>query len=123
MKSRLPYIIVSIISLIVGFAIFYSKIPFVRYSLGDYVVVIFLYNLIKAVQPKVSSLKLVTGILIYSIAIEVLQLFDFPDLFGTEKVWVQVILGSEFSISDILAYFLGVVTAYWLDIDFLQSFT
>ncbi|MEZ5007195.1 MAG: DUF2809 domain-containing protein [Chitinophagales bacterium] len=101
--------------------IFKSGIPFIRNSVGDFVVVIFLYGLIKSIFPKASPVLLVTGILVYAIAIEVLQLLKFPQLFGTDKTWVKILLGSNFSWGDILAYFLGVITAYWLDRDLLQK--
>lgn len=121
MKQRLPYIITTLVCFLIGIVIFKSGIPFIRNSAGDFVVVIFLYGLVKSFFPKASPVLLVTGILVYAIAIEVLQLFRFPHLFGTDKTWVKILLGSNFSWGDILAYFLGVITAYWLDRDLLQK--
>ena len=123
MKSRWPYIIVTIISLIIGIIIFKTSIPFVRNSLGDFLVVMFMYSTVKVFNPKFSPLILVTAILIFSIGIEVLQFFRFPQLFGTDKLWVKLILGSRFEWTDILAYFLGVLAIYWLDNKYLHEVT
>ncbi len=117
MKRRLPYIVISLITFIIGISIFKfaTPIPFLRHSLGDFIVVMFMYAVVKSFIPDVSSLKLVLSILIFSIGIEVLQFFHFPQLFGTDKDWVKLILGSNFQWTDILAYFFGIISIYWLD--------
>ncbi|MEZ5001403.1 MAG: DUF2809 domain-containing protein [Chitinophagales bacterium] len=121
MKQRLPYITATVISFIVCVIIFNVRVHFIRYVVGDFFVVIFMYTLIKSVFPKLSPILLTTAILVYSIAIEVLQFFHLPQYFGTEKLWVKVLLGSSFSFGDILAYFLGIVSVYWLDRELLQK--
>ena len=121
MKQRLPYITATVISFIVCVIIFNVRVHFIRYVVGDFFVVIFMYTLIKCVFPKLSPILLTTAILVYSIAIEVLQFFHLPQYFGTEKLWVKVLLGSSFSFGDILAYFLGIVSVYWLDRELLQK--
>lgn len=121
MKQRLPYITATVIVFIVCVIIFNVRIHFIRYVVGDFFVVIFMYTLIKSLFPKISPILLTTAILVYSIAIEVLQFFHLPQYFGTEKLWVKILLGSSFSFGDILAYFLGIVSAYWLDRELLQK--
>ena len=117
MKRRIPYIVTALITFVIGILIFKyaTPIPFLRHSLGDFIVVIFLYAAVKSLFPKTSRIILVLGVLIFSVSIEVLQFFQFPQLFGTDKAWVKLLLGSNFQWSDILAYFLGIMSIYWLD--------
>ena len=87
-----------------------SVIPFVRFSLGDFFVVMFIYSLIKAIRPDSSSFRLGWQVFLFALSIELLQLFGFPQLFDTSKAWVQIVLGSNFEWLDIVMYALGLIT-------------
>lgn len=83
---------------------------FIRHTVGDYLCVILIYALIKSVF-KISNIK--TGIIVLVIAysVEFLQLTNlqnfYPDRYAET---LKLILGTSFSIGDIVAYTLGIVT-------------
>lgn len=116
MQQRLVYIIIALLIFALEIGIFFSGIPFIRNSLGDFFVVILMFVLVKSVFPKINGFYLAIGIFLYSVLIEVLQLFHFPELFGTEKTWVKIILGSQFTFHDILMYLLGTIAVYYFDV-------
>lgn len=117
MRLRLIYFAITFVLLIAGLYIFNhtNHIPFIRNSVGDFLVVIFMYTFAKMIQPRLNSWKLVLGILIFSVSIEFLQLLKVPHYFGTDKKWVKLFLGSNFEWLDILAYILGLLFVYYLD--------
>lgn len=117
MRLRITYLVLSIVLLFVGLFIFYNanQFPFIRNSVGDFLVVMLMYVGIKFLFPTIDSLKLVIGILIFSIGIEVLQLIGVPHYFGTDKTWVKMTLGSHFEWMDMVAYLLGIFSIYWID--------
>ncbi len=105
------YLFTSIILFITEVLItsFYTT-GFIRHTFGDYLVVIFLYCLIKSfVNTK--SIYVAIGILAFSFIIEILQHFNLLKLLNLEEnTLAKLILGSTFHISDLVAYTLGIAT-------------
>lgn len=120
MRISFFHLILAVLAFVCGLAIFFygSVIPFIRYSMGDFVVVIFIYCSIKALIPWLTSHWLALGVFGFSLTIEVLQYFDVPRYFGTDKVWVQIILGSTFEWFDIAMYAVGLLAVLWLEKNF-----
>ncbi len=81
---------------------------FIRHTVGDFLVVITLYCLLMSFI-KIDFLKAAITILIFSFAIEFIQLTNFLHYFDLEKSAIaKIIFGNTFSLQDILAYTLGI---------------
>ena len=88
---------------------------FIRHTFGDYLCVILLYAFIKSFT-KSSNLK--TAIIVLSIAylIEFLQLTNLQYLYPDKYIkTLQLILGTSFSIGDLIAYTLGIITTLLIE--------
>lgn len=105
------YFISFMLLIIVEFLIAtYLKNGFIRHTFGDFLVVILLYCLIKSF---INIKPLTTGIVVLIIAysIEFLQLFQFLKFLNLQDNYTaQLILGSTFQISDLVAYTLGIIS-------------
>jgi hypothetical protein len=88
---------------------------FVRPFIGDVLVVILIYCLVKTfwkVRVRVAALS----VLAFACAIEVLQYFKLVNLLGWQQhKLLVIILGATFDWHDILAYAIGAAAILWLD--------
>jgi hypothetical protein len=105
------------ISLLAGVLIFRfgDAVPFIRYSLGDFVIVIFIYSTVRALFPDTRPLATAAIVFLFSLTIEVLQYAGIPSYFDTRKAWVQIIIGSRFEWLDIVMYAAGLLFILWLE--------
>jgi len=89
---------------------FIIKTGFIRYTFGDYLVVILLYAIIRGctnLKVRVSALV----VLIIAFGIELLQLTPFLTYFNLQDSFTaKLIFGSTFQFGDIAAYTLGIIT-------------
>tara|TARA_R100000935_G_scaffold26835_2_gene46966 strand:- start:1347 stop:1697 length:351 start_codon:yes stop_codon:yes gene_type:complete len=85
------------------------KDDFIRPYVGDFLVVILLYCFLMAVTS-ISVIKGLIIVLIFSWAVEFFQLINIVQVlhFKPSKL-VMIVLGSSFSVYDLLAYFLGIL--------------
>lgn len=86
---------------------------FIRAYFGDFLVVILLYCLLKAVydfDPK----RLAIGIFAFSVVEEVAQYFGIADVLQLTG-WARVVVGTSFSFHDVLMYAAGCIAAWWVD--------
>lgn len=84
---------------------------FVRNTVGDVVVVIFLYALLRAVAP-CSPPPAAAAVLALAFAIEAIQALDLIDRLGIQRSrLIDVVLGSTFTWGDLVAYTIGVAVA------------
>jgi len=114
-KFNLKYFIAFLFLLIIEIVIERFATGFIRHTLGDYLVVILIYCLIKGFF-KISNTKAAIITLIFSFVIEFLQLSNLQNIFPEDySKAVQIILGTSFSVLDLVAYSLGVLTAYVID--------
>lgn len=83
---------------------------FIRYTFGDFLVVMLLYCFFKSfVNTK--PIYVAIGVLIISYIIEFLQYFRLLDLLNLQNnTLAKLILGSTFQVSDLVAYTLGIIT-------------
>ncbi|MFC3559893.1 ribosomal maturation YjgA family protein [Pedobacter jamesrossensis] len=74
---------------------------------GDILVVVLMYAFFR-VFLKTNNRKLALGVLIFSIIIEFLQALHYVNWFGLQdnKFW-STVLGTYFTVYDLLAYFVG----------------
>ena len=99
----------------------FLKDGFIRYTVGDFLASILVYCAIrsccstKAVQVAITAL-------IISFIIEFAQLFNLLDLLNLRANKIaSIILGSHFSIEDLIAYTLGIITIYFIDITYISN--
>lgn len=83
---------------------------FIRHTVGDYLVVILLYFLVKSFFD-IPTKKLAFGIFLFSFSVEILQYFSIVKHLGLQhNKLANIIIGNTFSFTDLLAYLLGVLT-------------
>lgn len=85
---------------------------FIRAYLGDVIVVMLLYTLVKSFLV-VDSTKLILGIFIFSCLIEFAQFFKLADELGfSEGSLMYIVVGNSFSWIDIVCYGAGCLILY-----------
>ena len=99
----------------------WRHLPFVRGELGDYLVVILLFAMVRAVWS-VSSRPLAVGIFVFACLVEFAQGLALADRLGFARgSWPSIIIGTTFQWSDIAMYAAGCVTV-WLLSELLEAF-
>ena len=114
MKFNLYYFIATIILFIteVLIATVFKDLFFVRAYLGDVLVTILLYTFVK-IFFNISPGKLLIGVFIFSVFIEVLQYFYIADLLGLKRGSIAyIVVGNSFSWIDIICYGAGCLIAF-----------
>jgi len=110
------YIVLAYTLFLIELAIaFIIKTGFIRHTLGDYLVVILLYAIIRGcTNIKVCISALVVLLIAYSI--ELLQLTPILTYFNLQDSFTaKLIFGSTFHFSDLLAYTLGIITVLLIE--------
>ncbi|WP_299890707.1 DUF2809 domain-containing protein [uncultured Lacinutrix sp.] len=97
------------------------KSGFIRHTFGDFLVVILLYCLIKSFV-NIKSFYASIIVLIIAYTIEFLQLFNILDYLNlrNHKI-ISIILGTSFSIQDLIAYTLGIVFILFIDLIIIKK--
>ena len=114
-KFNRIYFTLSLIIFLVEILIATYATGFLRHTIGDYLAVMFLYTLIKSLF-KVSIEKAILITFTISFMIEFLQLTDLQKMYPSEYTTTfKMILGTSFSIGDLVAYTLGVITIYLIE--------
>lgn len=116
-----PYIALAHTLFLIELAIaFIIKTGFIRYTFGDYLVVILLYAIIRGcTNLKVWVSALVVLLIAYGI--ELLQLTPFLTYFNLQDSFTaKLIFGSTFQVTDLLAYTLGIITILLVEISILK---
>lgn len=111
---RWAALLLFLVEVFIAIAVPGSEYPFIRYSLGDFLVVILLYCLIKGFWT-VDAARLAVGVFAFAVAVEVAQYFHLVDVLGIENQVIRIIIGTSFSVEDLFMYAAGCVTAYALD--------
>lgn len=89
----------------------YVRDAFVRPYVGDFLVVILIYALIRAFF-KFSMWSTAIGTLIFSFVVEILQYFKIVEILGlAHSSFARIIIGTTFVWEDLIAYSLGIATA------------
>lgn len=87
---------------------------FIRAYLGDVIVVMLLYTLVRSFFV-VDGTKLILGIFIFSCLIEFAQFFKLADKLGfPEGSLMYIVVGNSFSWIDILCYGVGCLILYFI---------
>ncbi|SDX09354.1 Protein of unknown function [Lutibacter oricola] len=102
----LTFIIVLITEILIAS---YCTQPFIRNIFGDFLATILLYCFFKSFL-KVNPLSIGIAVLTISFFVEFLQLINIIKILNIENRIIKIIIGTTFSISDLIAYTFGVVT-------------
>ncbi len=117
MKKRIPYILISLFSLLCGIAVatVLRGYPFIRGFGGDILIVIFIYGSIKVLAPELKPVLLAPGVLAFAFFVEFLQYLGVPRYFDTRSLVIILTLGSTFDPADLAAYGIGALIICLLD--------
>lgn len=92
------------------------KEGFIRHTVGDFLVVILMYCFFKSFL-KTNLLLVAIATLVIAYTIEFLQLTDFLQYLGLKQnKWANLILGNTFSVQDLVAYTLGIIVVFFVNI-------
>lgn len=114
-QFSLKYLLISVFIFLIEVLIAteLKDIFFVRAYLGDVIVVMLLYTLIKSFF-RVNNEKLILGILIFSCLVELAQYFNIAEKLGfREGSLMYIVIGNSFSWIDILCYVAGCLLLYF----------
>ncbi|GFD80354.1 hypothetical protein KUL118_32160 [Tenacibaculum sp. KUL118] len=114
MKFNIKYFLAFIFLLLLEIIIAQTS-GFIRHTFGDFLVVILLFYLVKAFF-NFSDKNTGVSVLIFAYLVEFLQLTPLLEFLGLENNRLAVIVfGATFSIGDLVAYTLGIVTVLLLE--------
>lgn len=119
-KFNLSYFIGFSLLLIIEILIaMYVFDDFVRPFLGDFLVVILIYCLVKSfIKNRIFTVAL--GVLLFSFLVEIAQYFKIVKILGlSQSKLANIIIGNSFSFIDLLMYTLGI--AFVLMIEFFLN--
>jgi len=114
LQFSLKYFLISIFIFLIEVLIAtkLKDIFFVRAYLGDVIVVILLYTMVKSFF-RVNNQKLIGGILIFSCMVEFAQYFNIAEKLGFRQgSLMYIVIGNSFSWIDILCYAVGCLLIY-----------
>ena len=114
MNKRLIYGIASLILLGIEILIGVFGTGWIRAFFGDVLVVILLYTLFRTISINKPSkwFILPTVILVFAFGVEFLQLWGFCDRFGITNPLLRIIIGTSFSVYDLICYAAGIIPCY-----------
>ena len=114
MKKRVIYGAASLLLLGIEIIIGLYASGWVRNYLGDALVVILIYTLCRTISPEKPHAwyALPTAILIFAFAVEFLQLWGFCDRLGITNKLLRILIGTGFSVADLVSYAVGLVPCY-----------
>ena len=118
MKFKLKYFMITLLIFVVEvlIATVFKNLFFIRAYLGDVLVVMLIYTFILSFFNIQNRIKLLVGIFIFSVFIEVLQYFKTADLLGFKEGSIpHIVLGNSFSWIDIICYGIGCVLVFILN--------
>jgi Protein of unknown function (DUF2809) len=108
-KFNRPYFIAAVLLFLIElFIALYVKDAIIRPYIGDLLVVILIYCIVKCCL-NISVLSAAIGVLLFSYMVELLQYFNIVEVLHLQdSKFARVIIGTSFSWADMLAYTLGI---------------
>ena len=95
---------------------------FIRPYVGDMLIVIMIWALIRIIIPG-RAVWLSGAIFIFALLVELSQIIPLADLLKIENKLIRIIMGTSFSVGDILAYLAGCVITFCVDLLVLKKDT
>lgn len=122
MTPKIIYTILFISILIIEISIaLFLKSGFIRHTFGDFLATILVFSFIKMFNNS-NSLHIAIVTLVISYTIELAQLFNVLAYLNLENNrLVRIVFGNHFSYSDLIAYTLGIMTIYYIDLKFIKK--
>lgn len=116
MKRRIPYIAGFFLLLIVEVLIaLFVHGGFVRFYLGDVIVVWVLYCFVKIFLVNANNYLTAVGVMIFAFIVEFLQYINIVDILGLGGIkFFRVLIGTSFSVIDLLCYAAGTAVIFML---------
>ncbi len=123
MKKRLFYFLISHIALFCGIlvAFFIDQRSFARGFVGDILIVIFIYSVIKFFLKDRPPLHIAAGVFFFAVFVEFIQYTGIPKHFHPHSIITILTLGSTYDPLDIAAYAVGVVVIFGIDTLLIQK--
>lgn len=111
---RLIFGLISLVLLGIEILIGLFAHGWVRSYLGDVLVVILLYTIVRTVIPnkKIRWFIIPSVILVFAFIVEFLQLWGFCDHFGITNKLLRIIIGTGYSTVDLMCYAAGAIPCY-----------
>lgn len=111
MKKRLKYITGFVTLLIVEILIaLFVHDGFIRFYLGDVIVVWVVYCFIKIMLPEINSYLTSVSVMLFAFIVEFLQYINIVDILGLGNIkFFRVLIGTSFSTVDLLCYACGTI--------------
>ncbi len=106
-----------VIEILIGL---FVRDSFVRPYLGDTLVVILLWCIIRVVIPD-RFVWLSGAIFLFAVLVEISQIFPLCDVLGVENRLLRTLMGTSFAWGDIVAYFAGCVVTLAVDSAILRA--
>ena len=112
--KRLVFGVTALLLLAIEIIIGMYATGWIRNYLGDVLVVVLIYVIIRTISPEKPDkwYILPTAVLIFSFMVEFLQLWGFCDRFGITNRLLRIIIGTGFSIIDLVSYTIGIIPRY-----------
>ena len=112
--KRLVFGVTALLLLAIEIIIGMYATGWIRNYLGDVLVVVLIYVIIRTISPEKPDkwYILPTAVLIFSFMVEFLQLWGFCDRFGITNRLLRIIIGTGFSIIDLVSYTIGIIPCY-----------
>ncbi len=123
MKRRPVYLLLMLIclALCVLIVLRFSNDLFIRGWVGDFIVVVLIYFFVKSIID-IKSFRLAIATLVFSYLTEFFQYLSLVKQIGLEQSRIaQIIVGTTFDFNDLVAYTIGVVCVYLLDITLIKK--
>ncbi len=115
LKVRLSYIVATVVLLIVEVLIgAFVHDDFVRPYVGDVLVTALLCTMGRIVFPKWRWLPL--AVLVFSFAVEAVQLLELDRVLGLEGTVFGIAIGSTFDIADLICYAIGCLAFFVVEV-------
>ncbi len=114
MHIRVKYLLITIGIFIAEIlvATTFADIRVIRSYLGDYLVVMLIFYLVKSFYD-ISPLALSLSVFFFACSVEIAQYFHLADALGLRHGSLfSILVGNSFSWIDIVMYFLGCLTSY-----------
>ncbi|WP_029033386.1 DUF2809 domain-containing protein [Salinimicrobium terrae] len=123
MQFNLKYFLAAVILFFIEvFIAVFVQDSFIRPYGGDFLVVIFLYCLLKSFF-RIPVKNAIFGVLLFSFVVEGSQYLRLVDLMGLQDNKIaSVVLGNYFEWLDMVIYTLAALTIYWIEIMRCASF-
>ncbi|EDM43363.1 hypothetical protein SCB49_01372 [unidentified eubacterium SCB49] len=88
---------------------------FIRHVVGDVLVILLLYYLVRIFTTKISKKITIISVLLFAFLIEILQWFQITEILNITNPTLRTITGTTFDYRDMIAYTVGAILVVILE--------